>query len=338
MRKLASIQMIDEIHPIPEADKIECAIIGGWQVVVGKDQFKPGDFCVYFEIDSILPIKPEYEFLRKSCYIKDPEGFRLKTVRLRGQISQGLAIPVSSTNLIKECFFDPNLHAHDIGYDVTERLGVVKYDPEIHSSLSASAIGNYPSFIPKTDQERVQNLTRYVHSWSNEKTTWEMTEKLDGTSMTIYHRDGHVGVCSRNLELRENLDHDMWKIANLIREPLVKLGNYAIQGELVGPSVQGNHYKLKHPTFFVYNVFDIDRYEFLIPTPRYHVCHALGLNHVPIVEYYFKMGGQTVNSLLELADGPSILNPDVPREGYVFKCYDIPGAQFKAISNIFLLS
>jgi len=146
MRKLATIRKIDDLQPIEGADRIELAIVDGWKVVVTKG-LNIGDKIAYCEIDSFLPIKPEFEFLRKSSYkklIDGTEGFRLRTVKLKGQISQGLCIPLNEL---------PQLANNQIGDDVSEILGITKYDPPIPASLSGLAKGNFPTFLKKTDEE-----------------------------------------------------------------------------------------------------------------------------------------------------------------------------------------
>ena len=149
MRKLVTIQEIEDIQPIEGADSIEKAKIKEWWVVVKKGEFIVGDYCIYFEIDSFLPIKPEYEFLLRGSSPKkmlvdgqEKEGIRLKTIRLKGQISQGLALPIATiaNNLPKE-----------VGTDISEILGVIKYEPPIPANLAGVVKGNFPSFIPKTD-------------------------------------------------------------------------------------------------------------------------------------------------------------------------------------------
>ena len=201
-RKLASIKKITNIQPIEGADMIELASVGGWNVVVAKNvNHKVGDLVIYCEIDSFLPIKEEFEFLRKSSYKKmdEQEGFRLKTMKLRGQLSQGLILPISilnppGTNIYVESFE---------GLDVTEMLGIVKYEPPIPTQLAGKVVGGFPSFIQKTDEERIQNLSNeYEHYKTNHK--FFVTEKLDGTSMTVYLNEGKFGVCSRNWELEKD--------------------------------------------------------------------------------------------------------------------------------------
>ena len=198
MRKLASIRQIAEIKPHTNADALELAIVDGWQCVVKKGEVRPGDFVVYFEVDSVLPINPLFEFLRKSCYVKKDwlpagEGFRLKTIKLRGEISQGLVLPL-------ETVFPTATGLPVLGQDVTEILGVVKWDPPMPAQLQGLARGVFPSFIQKTDQERIQNVWEEVKE-KYDDVTFEVTIKLDGSSCTYYHNEGDVGVCSRNLNL-----------------------------------------------------------------------------------------------------------------------------------------
>jgi RNA ligase (TIGR02306 family) len=214
-RKLASIRKISDVLPIEGADNIELVKVDGWQCVTKKGEFKVDDPCVYFEIDSFLPIRPEFEFLRKSSYKKmgDKEGFRLKTIRLRGQISQGLALQIRSV------FPDaiPSWTTIMLRYkegDVTEVLGVIKYDPPIPAQLAGICKGNFPSFIRKTDQERVQNIWDKI---KDSKESFEVAVKLDGTSCTYYLNDGVFGVCSRNLELIETEGNTLWRLARELR-------------------------------------------------------------------------------------------------------------------------
>jgi RNA ligase (TIGR02306 family) len=256
-RKLATIRVINDIRPIEGADMIELATVGGWNIVVAKNVgHKVGDHVVYCEIDSFLPIKEEFEFLRKSSYKKmgDQEGFRLKTIKLRGQVSQGLILPMS-------VFGDFSWTAYE-GLDVTNRLGIVKYEPPIPAELSGKVKGGFPSFLHKTDEERVQNL---VKEYGEYKLTsahqFYMTEKLDGSSATFYMNEGEFGVCSRNLELLETEGNTFWKVARELdlENKLKDKGNICLQGELIGEGIQGNPYKIKGQTVHFFNGFDIDK-------------------------------------------------------------------------------
>ena len=161
-RKLVTIQKISDLKPIENADAIECAGVLGWHVVVKKGEFKIGDPCVYFEIDSLLPVVSEFAFLSKSgvkkSYAdgKEYEGYRLKTIRLRGQISQGLCLPISILDGKKYPTDSRKNPVYQTGTDVTSLLGVVKYEPVIPANLSGQAKGLFPGFIPKTDETRIQ--------------------------------------------------------------------------------------------------------------------------------------------------------------------------------------
>lgn len=146
MRKLASIQKIKNIEPIEGADRIEKATVLGWNVVVKKDEFKIGDWAIYFEIDSLLPDEPKYEFLKKSSWNPRYNKIRLKTVKMKGVVSQGLLLPLSS-------FPDINFSLYNEGSDLTEILGIEKYEPIIPASLGGD-VNAFTWPISKTDEER----------------------------------------------------------------------------------------------------------------------------------------------------------------------------------------
>jgi RNA ligase (TIGR02306 family) len=335
-RKLASIRKITGIFPIENADSIELAVVGGWNVVVAKNVgHKVGDLVVYCEIDSFLPIRPEYEFLRKSSYKKmgDQEGFRLKTIKLRGQISQGLILPIREVQL-------QNVDLLSEGMDVTKELGIVKYEPPIPAELSGKIKGLFPSFIPKTDEERIQNLTNEFNQWksSNDKEFY-VTEKLDGSSATFYIKNGVFGVCSRNLELLENESNTFWKFAREVNleEKMSKLGrNISLQGELIGEGIQGNPYKIKGHTVKFFSGFDIDNYEYLSLSSLRYITELLTLDMVPILNTEFELP-ESIEGLIKYADGESLLNSNFDREGVVIRSTD-KLISFKVISNKFLLN
>lgn len=335
-RKLATVRTITDLQPIEGADKIELAIVDGWKVVVAKDvNHKIGNKVVYCEVDSFLPIKEEFEFLRKSSYKKmgDQEGFRLRTIKLRGQVSQGLILPIDE--LLKY-----GISVDDVydGLDVTNILGIVKYEPPIPAELAGKVKGGFPSFIPKTDEERIQNLTKEFEEFKDKK--FYVTEKLDGSSATFYFKDGVFGVCSRNLELLETEDNTFWKVARQmdLENKMREFGiNISLQGELIGEGIQGNPYKIKGQTVKFFNLFDID-------LQQYHTYSMLdavvrvqfGLDTVPVLETYFTLP-DTIEEILKFAEGKSVLNPDFDREGVVIRSVDRT-VSFKAISNQFLLN
>ena len=320
---------------------IELATVGGWNVVVGKDVgHKVGDMVVYCEIDSFLPIRDEFEFLRKSSFKKmgEQEGFRLKTIKLRGQVSQGLILPISVVPITQFAT------AHDLpeGLDVTEMLGIVKYEPPIPAELSGKVKGLFPSFIPKTDEERIQNLTKEYGEWKYQsKHQFYVTEKLDGSSATYYIKDGEFGVCSRNLELLETEGNTFWKVArelNLEENMKATGKNISLQGELIGEGIQGNPYKIKGQTVRFFTGFDIDKYQRISFPELVVMLSDMGLQYVPILnqELGFVLP-ETVEDMLKYAEAKSVLNDKTEREGVVVRSMD-GTISFKAISNKFLLN
>ena len=340
-RKLASVRVISNIQPIPNADKIELVTVDGWNVVVAKDVgHKVGDLVIYCEIDSFLPIREEFEFLRKSSYKKmgDVEGFRLRTVKLRGQVSQGLILPMSVLNPP-----DTNIYVTPFeGLDVTEMLDIVKYEPPIPAELAGKVKGAFPSFIPKTDEFRIQNLTKEYEEWKYQsKHKFYVTEKLDGSSATFYVKDGEFGVCSRNLELLETEGNTFWKVARELdlENKMKSLGkNISLQGELIGEGIQGNPYKLKGQTIRFFTGYDIDKRERIGFIHFIVMIMDMGLEYVPVInpEFGFLLP-DTIEEMLQYAEGKSVLNPDTEREGVVVRSLD-GSISFKAISNKFLLN
>lgn len=343
-RKLATIQQIKDIKSIDGADFIELVYIKGWQCIAKKGEFQKGDLCVYFEIDSFLPIKPEFEFLRKSSYKRmadGSEGFRLRTIKMKGVVSQGLALPIDvlPNDVISSTSYD-NL----IGTDVTDVLKIKKYEAPIPANLAGKVKGQFPSFIKKTDAERIQNCEFVLDKYSDE--LFCASEKLDGTSITIFRKNGKFGVCSRNLELIETDDNTYWKVVREmeIEEKLkeLNLDNIALQGEMIGEGIQKNLYKLKGQTIRFFDVFDINNYTYYSVGDFKDLINKLKLETVPFVELNFKLPNN-IDTVLKMADGMSKLNSKQNREGLVFKSMreisdpSLGRTMFKAISNKFLL-
>lgn len=343
MRKLASIRRITSISPIPNADAIERAQIDGWSVVVKKGEFKPGELVVYFEIDSWIPheLAP---FLSKGKEPREFEGVkgeRLRTVKLRGQLSQGLILPVSPTcDMIESMLVE--------GLDVSCPLNINKWEKPIPPSLAGQIKGNFPTQIPKTDQERVQNIHKQLQQWKDEGIYFEVTEKLEGSSMTCYVIDGVFGVCSRNLDLKRDENNTFWKtaIAQNIEQDLINLTqvgpykNIAIQGELVGPGIQGNIYNLSEHKFYLFDVYFIDEGRYATDMERYQIHDQFQkVDHAPFIRVVCTQLSELgdFNSIPTYAEGASQLNPKQEREGVVFKSR-CGQHSFKAISNKYLLS
>ena len=333
-RKMATIRRIAEVKAIEGADRIVAYRIDGWYVVDSKDKYQVGDRVVYCEPDSWVPhsIVP---FLTKPDQspkvYKGVEGQKLRSVRLKGQISQGLLLPTTiygESGLVVGALFRE-------GDDVSEFLGIQKWEADIPAQLQGQMKGSFPSFIRKTDQERVQNI-RDVGQYQD--TLFEVTEKLEGSSMTVYFRDGEFGVCSRNVELKDDGANTFWQVAKQydLENKLRSYGkNIAIQGELIGPNIQGNIYKLQAPDFYVFDIFDIDKQEYMKAFEHLEICVELGLKHAPLIDNSFR-GYSTVEEYLSMSEGKSVLNPNQEREGLVFKSLD-GSFSFKAISNRYLI-
>lgn len=361
MRKLASIKRIEEIKAIEGADLICAYRVDGWWVVDQKGKYNIGDLVVYCEIDSWIPnsIAP---FLSKGQEPREFEGVkgeRLRSIKLKGQISQGLLLPLSIMSEVGEywrSFIPPNHWergeirvAHEEDADCTDYLGILKYEKPLPTQLAGLAKGNFPSFIPKTDEERIQNLNKNLSIWNHQQLEVEISEKLDGSSMTVFFRnntqddEGNIvpefGVCSRNLQLKETEGNSFWRAARKynIEEKLIELNlNIAIQCELCGPGIQGNKYKLSDVEMFVFTVYNIDTGEYLTSYERTDLCETLGLKHVPVLGT-LTLGDETIDSLLDKAEGKSALNSKTEREGLVFKGIDDTSIHWKAISNKFLI-
>jgi RNA ligase, DRB0094 family len=348
-RKLVTVRLVKAITPIKDADRIELIHIDGWKVVAQKGLYKVGDYVVYFEVDSFLPILPQFEWLRPSSYRKNEamgEGFRIKTVKLRGQISQGILMPLSE---IAAMLSWPSTEPADIDIDtidLAEKLGVKKWDPFINAPITKQNVakGNFPGIIRKTDQERWQNLTNDIEALIPHM-KYEVTEKLDGSSITIYYcnythpglPERCVGVCSRNLDLKP--EGKFWDAANDlgIIGKLIKLGkNVALQGELIGPGIQGNKYKLDKHDIYFYDVWDIDQQTHLDPRARDLFLTALDVKQVP---KFTTMQPNSLDLFEDLWKSKSVyskLNKDTIIEGVVFKA-ETGSFSFKVINPEFLL-
>ena len=332
MRKMATLRVIDAIGPIDGADAIEVATVGGWKVVVKKGEFTVGDRAVYCEIDSWIPTELA-PFLSKGKEPREFEGVkgeRLRTVKLRGQLSQGLLLNLDAVL--------PGTNSFQDGDDVSGVLNIRKWEMPMNAQLAGLVKGTFPSQIPKTDQERVQNLNKEIAA--AEGMMFEVTEKLEGSSMTCYLIDGEFGVCSRNMDLKRDENNAFWAIA--IREDIeAKMrdtgpdAQFAIQGELIGPGIQNNIYKKSGTEFYVFDVYNIQTGEYLAPIFRRALIERMGLNHVPLINPNYPIVA-SIDGLLEAAEGASVLNAKQEREGIVFKQVD-GGMTFKAVSNRYLL-
>lgn len=332
-RKMATIRRVDNIEPIEGADKIVCATVGGWKLVTAiTNGFKIGDLVVYCEIDSWIPTKVA-PFLTKPGHFpktfNEVQGEKLRTIKLRGQVSQGLIMPIASCIEICGCW-----SPLEEGTDVSEWLGIQKYEKPMDAKLAGMAKGNFPSRIFKTDQERIQNLKRELETYAN--MNWEITEKMEGSSMTAYVLDDVFGVCSRNLDLKETEGNTFWDTARAfdLETKLRKIGgNIAIQGELIGPGIQDNIYGLTKHEFRLFDIFYPDTMEYAAPVIRQNICDNFQILHVPIL--FEQCISDDMQTLIQSADGKSQIGTKPNREGIVFKSQD-GKTSFKAISNLYL--
>lgn len=334
-RKLATVRTIAEIKPIDGADRICAYRADGWWIVDQVGKYQVGDLVIYCEVDSFVPtaLAP---FLSKGKEPREYEGIkgeRLRTIKLKGQVSQGLLLPVETA--IDKCGCWSSIEE---GTDVTEWLGILKWERPINAQLAGLIRGNFPSAIPKTNQERIQNLTKEFASLQLEQ--WAVTEKLDGTSATFYlDLEGEFHVCSRNLDLKKDENNLYWKIAIEygieLKMKLHALEGIALQGEIIGEGIQGNQYKRK-PVLHLFDVYSVHTGNYLDLVGLHQVAAALDVRTVPVLERDFPLYEYTIEELLESADGLSQLN-DSQREGLVFQCLNYPEKSFKVISNKWLL-
>jgi hypothetical protein len=429
-RKLVTVRTISDINPIAGADAIVVATVEGWKVVVKKGEFNVGDQCVYFEIDSFLPEgNPAWQFLidKSPRIFEGVKGHKLRTIKLRGQVSQGLVLkPEDLGNGMSDSLgavimnLEADCKAEGIEFvlrdhDLAPYMGIVKWEAALPACLAGQAEGLFPSFIQKTDQERCQNLAAEIFSYEDRlvpfdvtpllpealvalqekgilewvgdglggkwmktlrakadpKALYEITMKLDGSSMTAFARKNgpefESGVCSRNLQLKvneENAGNSFVKMAvdsGLLRA-LQELCNLegiqlAVQGELMGPNIQGNREELKQFKLFIFDIQDLATSSFLTPRERKDIVgrlYELGVDrqmvgHVPTytargfvdetnaadqIGWTLKeLAFTDVGDLLDFAEGPSIKH--LIREGVVFKRFD-GGFSFKAINDVFL--
>lgn len=346
MRKLASIRKVSDIRPIEGKDLIEQVKVDGWNVIVKKGEFKDGDWCVYIEIDSKLPERPEFEFLSKRKYI-------IKTMKMAGVLSEGIVFPLT---ILKK-----DEKHYRLGQDVTKELGITQYNAEVVIKLPLKkriigfffqykwirqlfkkqskkfASNKFPSWIVKTDEERVQNRPNKQSGF------YKATEKLDGCSATYAWKDGEYFVCSRNNAMADdgNLWYEVGKkygmydiLCTLAKRTASK--TVVIQGEIIAPKVQKNKYNRTQPEFYVFNcILDGVRYDF-----NQGFLDEFGLNSVPVITDYANLTGKTVENILDMATFKSRVEPGMTAEGLVFrKIVDgVVVDSFKAVSPDFLIS
>lgn len=334
-RKMATIEIVAEVKSIPDADKIQAYRIKGWWVIDSVGKYQVGDAVIYCEVDSWIPtgIAP---FLSKGKEPKEFEGAkgeRLRTIRLKKQVSQGLLLPVS---LVDGTAVNPDQQLQE-GDDVSSLLGIVKWEAPIPACLAGTIRGNLPEGIIKTDQTRVQNIGRNLEKYYGQ--VFEKTEKLHGSSCTMYlDASGEFHVCSRNLDLKYDENNSFWKAAiKYDVEAKMKsreMLGLAIQGELIGEGINGNQYRVALE-FRVFDMYLVTEGRYLGSYEREILTQSLGLLHAPVMEYVTLTEEHTIEALLKSAEFSSNLNGSTA-EGFVLKSINNPEFSFKVVSNKWL--
>jgi RNA ligase (TIGR02306 family) len=333
-RKLASVVRVTSVTPIPNAERIELARVGGWQCVVKKGEVTPGELAVYFEIDSVPPERETFAWLwqpkNAASPVSRPTSFRIRTMTMRGTLSQGLLMPLAVLGLTTA----------SEGEDVTERLGVTKYEPPAPSGMGEWR-GPFPGFVPKTDELRVQSAPAVLDELRGKP--FVATVKMDGTSTTLAIVDGALHVCGRNHSILEG-ENLYWYVAKKrrIAEVLERAPHLAIQGEVVGPGIQKNPVGLKEKDLFVFNVYDVHEGRHFGDDELRAFCAEHRLEPVPIA-FEGDRFDESVESLLAKAEG-LYRGTANQREGVVVRARgelrsEVLGGRlsFKAISNKYLL-
>ena len=344
-RALATVEEITELRPIEGADSIEVARVRGWDVVVRIGEFNVGDRVVFFEIDSFLPLDDSrFTFLAPRGARKNPEGVEghvLKTARLRGVYSQGLVLPLQDF---------PEIGTWFPGMDATDSIpGLEKWDPPIPAELAGSAKGAFPSNFKKTDEERIQNMPWLFEqsAYTDLSDGWVATEKIDGSSMTVFLIDGEEGVASRNWDIEDTSHNSMWKLARSLDlhqkmrdwypvPEFIDEAEIALQGEIFGPGIQGNPLQVKEVQFRLFTI-QYDRAE--LPRgswPQWALDIAVPVHDLPYPK-------DQDEALAQVENLKSLINPDRPVEGVVWRntrATTFPNgarASWKAISQRYLL-
>lgn len=336
-RKMASIRIIDKISPIENADRIELVTVDGWGVVAGKGSYKEGQKVIFCEIDSAIPVPdldPDGSLAKRGTKKIDGKDYHIvRTVKLRGVYSQGLLLPLKHLKLWRRWTVKP-------GDDVSELLGIFKYDPFAKRATGksvpnrdANLVGAFPTeFARKSDSERVQNLVKHWGEITERE--WYVTEKLDGQSITLINDGGKLRVATRNYEVKDHPARE-WAISNGFLRVIPD--GVAVQGEWIGPGVNGNTLKLDGHDFLAFNVFQNG--ELLDGWPEWAFERRVPHYGVRLFD------GESIDDLIREYDGvKSIYRPGQLAEGVVFhelNSEPVPAlggrTTFKVISNKWLV-
>lgn len=304
MINLATIQTIKEVRKHPNADALDIVKVLGWEVVTKRNEFSVGDLCIYIVIDTILPEKPEFEFLRN-------KHFRIKPIRLRKEYSNGICFPL---NIL------PNDFKIEDGADVTDILGIKKYEKPIPAELAGVMVGHIPGFLIITDEDNLRSNPDAVPEMYGRP--FYITRKEDGSSGTYFIRNGTFGVCSRRVHLKESESNGFWKMARKYDIENILKTEYpdkdiAIQGEVVGPGIQNNKLGLTELEFRLFNLFDINTRSYLDYNRIVEFTNKYNIPMVPLVNEGSTFG-YTLEELVELAKAQNYPTGG-PAEGIVIR-------------------
>ena len=338
MHELATISKIQDIQPIPDKDRIVLATVENYHSIVKKDEFKPGDKVIYVYYDAILPVRPEFEFLRKRCWSEKVQGFRIRPMKMGDAVSEGLVLPLS---LI------PGGDRLAVGTVVTGMLGIRRYDPdaqapkiqpkrrwwmrypvireflEIFGFPKETKAKGYPEEVPKSDEENIEKCWDKVKRM---KTDFIVTEKMEGTAaMYVLDKRKRLHTYSHNWETngegiwgevarKNNIEAGLLKVLRKMKERI------AIEGEICGPGIQKNIYGFDKPRFFLYSAYNADTGERLSYPELLKIAAMMEIEKVP----YIKTSGilPDVEEMLKDAEGNSLFGTSVPREGLVWRTED----------------
>lgn len=373
-RKLATIRKVENIRPIDGADKIEQCNIDGWNVVIQKGLYQEGDLAIYIEIDSLLNrFNPAFESMKD-------RGYKVKTIKLRGVLSQGMLFPLS---IIAN---DINIDCLCVGEDLTDFLKIVKFEEEedanehllitvenkeqslfkrllgkiLKEEKEVYGKGGFPSFVKKTEAERLQNDKSVL----NIVPRWIITEKLDGTSYTYVYSNKKTlfgkekeYICSRNLRISPNSKDSLYvkiteqnklkeyakHVINTIQnEYSSKIYSIAVQGEILGKKIQGNKYNINtnRNELFLYGITLYDKNNNIIDVlSPFAIKYKIGsiIEVVPIIDV---LSLNTMEEALKKSNIQSNLNKDTIAEGIVIygkKPSSDIYSKYKVINPEFLL-
>lgn len=352
MHDLAVVCKVQSITPISGRDRIELCRIANYNSIVQKDQFSEGELAIYIFYDAVLPLRPEFEFLRKRCYSERLNGFRIRPMKMGNVISEGLVLPLSLLGRTAR-----------EGEVVTTELGIRRYEPPAEKTASKnipqkglisvlmkippfekwylkriSQKREYPLTVPKSDEENIEKKWDAVSA--DTSTVYIVTEKMEGQAATYYLKNGRYHVCSHNYEIdrrkgswgaiSEELELD--KVLKKIRKDSGK--ELAIQGEICGPGIQKNIYNFKALHFFVYGAYEVENGRRLTFSELFDLCSRYSLEMVPVIRKSRILS--SCDEMIKDAEGTSIYGADIPREGCVWR-NDAGDVHFKCKSRPYKL-